>query len=220
MPKRASYHHGDLRRALLDAALALVEEDGIGAISLREVARKAGVSHNAPYHHFPDRGSLLAAIAEEGFSLLAKEMAEARAVAPSQRARLEACGRAYVRFALRSPAHFRVMFRPELAAAHEQPAVAQASMPAFDTLVASVIEAQEAGLAPAGDPMPVVLTCWSAVHGLASLWLDGPLARNPKGFGKSPDKLAAMVTSTLSGLLAGAAAASAKKPRVSGRASS
>src|SRR5215470_2775019 len=75
--KRAGYHHGDLRRALLEASLALVEESGIGALSLREVARKAGVSHNAPYHHFKDRGSLLAALAEEGFAELAREMAEA-----------------------------------------------------------------------------------------------------------------------------------------------
>jgi AcrR family transcriptional regulator len=77
--KRAAYHHGDLRRALLAASLDLVDEGGIGALSLREVARKAGVSHNAPYHHFRDRGSLLAALAEEGFAELAREMAEARA---------------------------------------------------------------------------------------------------------------------------------------------
>jgi AcrR family transcriptional regulator len=72
---RTGYHHGDLRRALLDASLALVAEGGIGALSLREVARKAGVSHNAPYHHFKDRGSLLAALAEEGFAELARTCA-------------------------------------------------------------------------------------------------------------------------------------------------
>src|SRR3954468_16224943 len=116
MPARRSYHHGDLRRTLLDASLALVEEQGIGALSLREVARKAGVTHNAPYHHFPDKGTLLAAISEEGFALLAREMTAARAGARDDpRSRLEACGQSYVRFALKSPAHFRVMFRPELA---------------------------------------------------------------------------------------------------------
>jgi AcrR family transcriptional regulator len=205
MAKRTTYHHGDLRRALLDASLALVDEAGIGALSLREVARKAGVSHNAPYHHFPDRGSLLAAIAEDGFIALASQMAAARAAAPTPRARLEACGIAYVRFAIGSPAHFRVMFRPELASPTEHPRVHQASVPALDILVQGVIEAQAAGLIPAGDPMPFVLTCWSAVHGLATLWLDGPLSLDTKGFGKSLDKLATMVVGTLSAMMVSAA---------------
>src|SRR6476661_4198967 len=111
MRKRTAYHHGDLRPALLQASLALIEEDGIGALSLREVARKAGVSHNAPYHHFKDRGSLLAALAEDGFATLAREMAAARAAAPDAQARLEACGLAYIRFALESRARFKLMFR-------------------------------------------------------------------------------------------------------------
>jgi len=206
--KRQGYHHGDLRRALLEASLGLVEESGIGALSLRAVARKAGVSHNAPYHHFKDRSSLLSALAEEGFTQLAGEMAAARAAAPDARARLEACGLAYVRFALKSGARFKLMFRPELAAtsASEEGALARASSPALETLTAAIIEAQKAGLAPAGDPMPLVLTCWSAVHGLASLWLDGPLARTRRAFGgASPEKLAASVTSTLATLLIGSA---------------
>src|SRR5262245_11839938 len=188
MSKRTAYHHGDLRPALLQASLALIDEAGIGALSLREVARKAGVSHNAPYHHFKDRGSLLAALAEEGFAQLAAEMAAARAAAPDARARLEACGLAYVRFALRSAARFKVMFRPELTAPSQEGdagAVARASMGPLDTLIAAVVDAQQAGLAPAGDPMPLVLTCWSTVHGLASLWLDGPLARRQRAFGAS-----------------------------------
>jgi AcrR family transcriptional regulator len=211
MTKRTAYHHGDLRRALLEASLALIDQGGIGALSLREVARKAGVSHSAPYHHFPDRGSLLAAIAEEGFAQLAKEMIAARAAAPSARARLEACGMAYVRFALKSPARFKVMFRPELAAPSEEGAVAKSSTPALDALTDAIIEAQKAGLAPAGDPMPLVLTSWSAVHGLASLWLDGPLARNPKGLGKSPERLASIVSSTLAGLMIGSVSAQPRR---------
>jgi AcrR family transcriptional regulator len=216
--KRTGYHHGDLRRALLDASLALVEEAGIGALSLREVARKAGVSHNAPYHHFKDRGSLLAALAEEGFAELAREMAEARAAAPDARVRLEACGLAYVRFALKSAARFKVMFRPELVAPSEEGAVARSSNPALETLTAAIVEAQTAGLAPPGDPMPLVLTCWSAVHGVASLCLDGPLARSQRAFGaSSPDKLAATVSSTLAALVIGAAAAPARSARRPGK---
>jgi len=211
--KRTAYHHGDLRRALLAASLDLVDEAGIGAISLREVARKAWVSHNAPYHYFPDRGSLLAALAEEGFAELAREMAEARSKAPDARARLDACGLAYVRFALRSPARFKVMFRPELAAPSEEGAVARSSTPALDTLTVAIKEAQAAGLAPAGDPMPLVLTCWAAVHGMASLWLDGPLARNHRLFGPSAEKLAGLLASTLAGLMIGAATAPTRAAR-------
>ena len=211
MAKRTAYHHGDLRRALLEASLALIDEAGIGALSLREVARKAGVSHSAPYHHFQDRGSLLAAIAEEGFAQLAQEMREARSAAPDPRVRLEACGVAYVRFALRSPARFKLMFRPELAGPGEEGAVAKSSTAALDTLAGAIGEAQAAGLAPAGDPMPLVLTAWSAVHGLASLWLDGPLARRGRMFGPSPEKLAAVVASTLASLMI--AAAKAPAPR-------
>jgi len=211
MPKKTAYHHGDLRPVLLEASLALIDQAGIGALSLREVARKAGVSHNAPYHHFKDRGSLLAALAEDGFAALAREMAQARAAAPDARARLEACGQAYVRFALRSPSRFKVMFRPELSAPSEEGAVAQSSIPALDTLTAAIVEAQAAGLAPAGDPRPLVLTCWSAVHGLASLWLDGPLARAHRTFGTSPDKLAATVPATLAALMIGAAHAAGKR---------
>ncbi len=205
MSKRTAYHHGDLRPALLRASLALIDESGIGALSLRQVARKAGVSHNAPYHHFKDRGSLLAALAEDGFAELAQEMGDARAAAPDAGARLEACGQAYIRFALKSPARFKLMFRPELTGAGAEAAVAASSTPALDTLTAAIIEAQAGGLAPAGDPRPLVLTCWAAVHGLASLWLDGPLARAHRSFATSTDKLTAIVPATLSTLLIGSA---------------
>jgi AcrR family transcriptional regulator len=210
--KPGGYHHGDLRRALLEASLTLVEESGIGALSLREVARKAGVSHNAPYHHFKDRGSLLAALTEEGFAQLAAEMAAARAAAPDARARVQACGLAYVRFALKSAARFKLMFRPELTDSGEA-ALPRASTGPLEVLTGAIGEAQQAGLAPAGDPMPLVLTCWSAVHGLASLWLDGPLARTQRAFGaSSPDALAAAVTSTLATLMIGAATAESAPP--------
>ena len=206
MSKKTAYHHGDLRHVLLEASLALIDESGIGALSLREVARKAGVSHNAPYHHFKDRGSLLAALVEDGFTVLAEEMVAARAAASDARARLEACGLAYIRFALKSPARFKLMFRPELTGPDAEAAVAQSSTAALDTLTAAIIEAQAGGLAPAGDPKPLVLTCWAAVHGLASLLLDGPLARAHRAFATSPDKLTGVVPATLTALLTGAAA--------------
>ena len=100
------YHHGDLRRAILNAALDVISADGPSALSLRDLARRAGVSHAAPAHHFKDRTGLLTAIAAEGYELLAATLAEA--------ADLKDAGVRYVRFAREHPAHFQVMFTPEL----------------------------------------------------------------------------------------------------------
>lgn len=206
--KRATYHHGDLRRVLIDASVELVESAGVSALSLREVARHAGVSHSAPYHYFPEKASLLAAVAEQGFVELARDMAAAQARVPDDPlALLEARGEAYVNFALRSPSRFRMMFRPELATPELYPTIYAASTAAFGMLVESVSACQREGLAPAGDPMPLVLTCWSAVHGLATLWLDGPLSKDPSGFGGSPERLTAMVVRTVSSLFAQAGTA-------------
>src|SRR5687767_14780705 len=128
-PKVASK---DLRRAVLDASVALVEEGGIGALSMREVARRAGVTHGAPYHHFPDRAAILAAIAEEGFVLLDGQMRRAlAATAATGLARFEACGRGYFAFAVAHPAHFKVMFRPELVDPKNHPNVDAAAARAF-----------------------------------------------------------------------------------------
>jgi len=212
-PTGDAYHHGDLRRALLEAALALIEQGGIEGLSLRAVARKAGVSHNAPYHHFPDRAGLLAAIAEEGFAQLAREIAAARAAAPAPRARMQACGLAYIRFALGSPARFKLMFRPELAPTATDGAANRAAAATLETLRGAIVEGQAAGLAPAGDPLPLVLTSWAAAHGLAALWLDGPLRRAPLFAGLSGDALAARLTSTLAGLMIDAAVSGPKKRR-------
>ena len=100
------YHHGDLRRVLLDAAVAAIAERGAAALSLRDLARRAGVSHAAPTHHFRDKAGLLTAVAAEGFALLGTALAEADDFA--------ATGVAYVRFATTHPGHFAVMFRPVL----------------------------------------------------------------------------------------------------------
>jgi len=104
------YHHGDLSRALIDAARALLEREGPSALSLRAVAREAGVSPAAPYHHFKDKGELLAAVAHQGWDLLNECLAEARERADSARARMAELGVAYVKFARANPALYRVMY--------------------------------------------------------------------------------------------------------------
>ncbi|MFK7989760.1 MAG: TetR/AcrR family transcriptional regulator [Sandaracinaceae bacterium] len=176
--KGGSYHHGDLRAALLEGALALIEEGGVSALSLRAVARRVGVSAGAPYHHFPSRSALLAAIAMDGFSRLHAAI-DASMEGIDGPERLDACGVGYVRFALSNPAHFRVMFRPELASREEFPEVEECASPVFRHLIGLVQRGQEEGSVPAGDWQPQVLLAWAACHGLASLLLDGPIQSEP-----------------------------------------
>lgn len=181
-PKPAGqYHHGDLRRALIDAALHLVEEQGVAALSLRELARRLGVSHAAPAHHFGDRLGLLVAMAADGFEHLAAAMeAAADGLAPGP-ARLEAVGQAYLRFALDHPAHVQVMFGPEVGGMKVRPPELRAPGDRARRLLDGTIEAL-AGLPPRArgtprDPFVEAHTfaTWALLHGAARLWIDGPL---------------------------------------------
>ena len=162
----------DLRRALLDAAAELIAEQGPGAVSLREIARRCGVSHAAPAHHFGDRAGLLAALAAEGFRGLADALAAVEAA--TGRERLVAQGRAYVAYATASPGRFPVMFRTELCDQTSEELLA-ARTEAFAALEGAVRDAQAEGWAPAAGHDAAVLTAWASVHGLATLWMDGGL---------------------------------------------
>lgn len=152
------YHHGDLRAALLDAADALLDQGGDGAVSLREAARMAGVSPTAAYRHFADKEALLAALALRGFEAFGASMAAA--VARGDVSPHVARGRAYLLFALARPGRFRLMFGPLLARAGAHPALLAASRAAFDALRANAADADAA------------LRSWGMVHGLAHLMLD------------------------------------------------
>jgi AcrR family transcriptional regulator len=171
--KSGAYHHGNLRRVLLEAAVRVVEKEGVAALSLHALTRRAGVSSGAPYHHFHSREELLAAIADQGFGLLANEMRHAAEDAGDAAAHLEGLGRGYIRFALAHRGHFRVMFRPELRAhlGEELNDLGEA----FTLLKQAIDRCQKEGLAPPGDPMPLILLAWSAVHGASVLWVDGSL---------------------------------------------
>jgi AcrR family transcriptional regulator len=203
MPKRPPPRPADLKRAVLDASLALVEEGGIAALSMREVARRANVTHGAPYHHFADRAAIVAGLAEEGFELLTREMRTAMEKKPAGSIeRFEALGQAYVRFAVRHPAYMRIMFRPELAGPDDHPVVDAAASGAMELLVECVTECQKSGsMLKNEDPMGIVLTSWATMHGLASLWLDGPLCRL-HGWSGSANELARHVAGLLGKLLA------------------
>ncbi len=171
------YHHGDLRRALIDASLALIAEEGFGALTLREVARRAGVTHAAPYRHFADKEALLAAVAEEGFRTMAEQMRERMVQEMAPNERLNACGVAYVLFAVRNPSHFRVMFGPHFTRQGQHEGLKMEGEHAFGLLVQSLVQGQQAGVLREGEPMPLALMAWSVVHGLASLLVDGVLER-------------------------------------------
>lgn len=168
--RRRASQDQDLRRALLDAAADLVASSGPGQVSLREIARRCGVSHAAPAHHFADRATLLSALAAEGFRGLTSALA---AVPPSAgRPHLAEMGVAYVTYAAGAPGHFPVMFRPELLAEGD-PELVDARQAAFDALGDAVVAAQADGWAVGADHDAAVMTAWSTAHGLATLWLDG-----------------------------------------------
>ena len=178
--RKASYHHGDLRRALLDAALATVAEGGVASLSLREAARRAGVSSAAPYHHFASAEALVGALCEEGFAGLAGAMREGIARAGDDpRARMMEMGRGYVRYAVTHPAHFRLMFSKAPPDDLSHPAGGEAS--GFELMLGGIQGLQAAGLAPGGSAAPFALLAWASVHGLASLLIDGPLANGLLG---------------------------------------
>ena len=174
-PARSTpYHHGNLREALLESAIRLIAEAGPDAFTLREVARRAGVSHNAPYRHFHDKGDLLAAVAAEGYNELTAAMTAAGAAATSPRERLRHAGLAYVAFALRRPEHFTVMFEAA-PAKHQCPEAEEARKLAFATLLAFVEQCQQKNQLPPGDPLPFALLAWTWVHGIAKLAITGRL---------------------------------------------
>ncbi|APR77424.1 Transcriptional regulator, TetR family protein [Minicystis rosea] len=161
----------DLRSAILVASLALIEKEGVAALSMREVARRLGVTHQAPYHHFDGRGAILQAIVDEGFTKLWEALDRAMVPGGPALENIAAAGHAYVQFALANPGHFRVMFRPELLSERKH----ESGVPdGFAILVECVKACQREGYIAEGNPMPFVLLAWSTVHGVASLSLDGP----------------------------------------------
>jgi len=175
--KQGAYHHGNLQRALLDAALMLVEREGPKGVSLRAVARLAGVSPAAPYRHFAGKEGLLAAVAEEGFRAMSDDMqAASDAHKDVPLAEFRAIGLAYVKFAASHTSHFRVMFGPEVSDKSSHKGLREASERAFDIMVAAIADCQRPDL-EAGEvnPRRLAVAAWSTFHGLATLLADGQL---------------------------------------------
>ncbi|MEA1674059.1 TetR/AcrR family transcriptional regulator [Nitrospirillum sp. BR 11163] len=180
--EKAAYHHGNLRDALVRTALALLEESGVEALTLRAAARGAGVSAMAPYRHFADKADLLAAVAEQGYTDLRDRLAQADRAADPRRALVEQ-GVAYVLFALERPALFRIMFGAPVSGLMPSSPAADS---AYDILAARVV-----GLVPEEKREAAVVAAWSLVHGLACLTVDGRLHREADT--ASPEALARQV---------------------------
>ncbi|MFD9726148.1 TetR/AcrR family transcriptional regulator [Streptomyces sp. NPDC059072] len=186
--KRSTYRHGNLRNALLDAALELAREGGPDAVSLREVTRRAGVSPNAAYRHFADRGALVHGVSQAAMAQVALTMeAEIARAAPvgsadddpagHARARFRAVGTGYIRFAVTEPGLFRTAFHvpADMAYATDTTAAGAGGLTPFELLGTALDDLVETGLLPAERRPGAEFLAWSAVHGLAVLTIDGPL---------------------------------------------
>jgi len=190
-PRRRAYHHGDLRRALLEAALTLAERDGVSALTLRGVARRAGVSHAAPAHHFGDLLGLLRALADESFEALRAHMLAAMRDAPDAATALRRSGIAYVEFATQNPGRFRAMFHPAIVDQSGRPSAAEAG--AYDVLLGGIRALNAGRTLSAAEAAALALGAWAPMHGLAALAVDRQLAG--KGLATTdPVELALLLT--------------------------
>jgi AcrR family transcriptional regulator len=184
---KATYHHGNLRQALVRAALELLEESGETALSLRAVARRAGVSPAAPYRHYADREALVSAIAAVGYRELAERLAAAHP-SPSTPEQLASVAIAYVEFALERPALFRIMFGEPCDRDDNERVAATAAVSAYVRSIAQ-------RTFPQADVDAVATAIWALVHGLAFLYLDGKLDA------PTPSAVADRVTAAIQALL-------------------
>jgi AcrR family transcriptional regulator len=169
------YHHGDLRRALVEEAVRTIQTHGVETLTLRTVGERLGVSRTALYRHFADKPALLAAVGREGFRMLRLTLTEAWQQNGRGREGFEAMGIAYVRFAVDHPSHYRVMFGGFIESCEKDAAFIEEATAAFQVLVDSLLEQQRAGLVRNDDPLLLARMIWSLVHGIAMLVIDGQL---------------------------------------------
>ncbi|MEM7010759.1 MAG: TetR/AcrR family transcriptional regulator [Verrucomicrobiota bacterium] len=186
----SSYHHGNLRNAILQAGLKHLEAEGADSLSLRKMTDKIGVSHTAAYRHFQDKPAFLADLAAHGFDQLSANAREAfGAHSDDPKAALCAYGQAYVLFAVEHPNLFRVMFGSERLGGGDS------AKHAFDLLIEAVERNRASGFIQTEDVRPKVMSCWAMVHGLASLAVDGQL--------KGVENLSDLIESALQDLIYG-----------------
>jgi AcrR family transcriptional regulator len=174
--RKTAYHHGDLRSALIDAALVLIRANGANALSLREVAKQAGVSHTAPYRHFTDKHALLATIAQEGFRRLGQAMADVESGHDDPQTQLIEAGRAYVELAVRNPEITQLMFGGFIDPQRCSDELIADADKAYKGLVKIIENGQASGLLKSRDSQELALAAWSMAHGFAMLVTGGQVA--------------------------------------------
>jgi AcrR family transcriptional regulator len=177
--KRRSYHHGDLRRALLEETTRTIQQEGVDAVTLRAVGKRLGVSRTALYRHFADKPALLAAVAREGFQAFTRDLTHAWTTAGGGRAGFRAMGAAYVKFAMANPSHYRVMFGAFKDLCERDAQLAADAQASFQVLLDAVVMLQKDGLVRADPPQTLAQYIWAAVHGVAMLAIDGQLGPDP-----------------------------------------
>jgi AcrR family transcriptional regulator len=177
--KKLKYHHGELRSALIEAALQILTTSGIDGLSLRVLARATGVTQAAPYSHFRDKDDLLAAVAETGFQRLALQMAEEATGQPNVQARIEKLMGAYIRFAVANKPLFQLMFSRELSAMKDYPTLAMTAGKSYSLISAAL--AQKGG--PAEETRFLTVAIWSLCHGLTTLIIDEKIKLEQFGAG-------------------------------------
>jgi len=172
-----SYHHGDLKNALIKAGVKILAKDGVGGLSLRKVAKQAGVSHAAPYSHFADKQALIAAISTEGFKQLYKKIASVRETHSKKPSTLLLeTARAYIQFAMNEPDRFKLMFSSIIEKEKDYPEFVEASYENFQQLVSVVETCQQAGLLKPRPSDLMAVSVWSSVHGMIMLILEGQVS--------------------------------------------
>src|SRR6185295_16391997 len=174
------YHHGNLRRGLLDEALSTIRAEGVDGLTLREIGARVGVSRTALYRHFADKRALLAAVATEGFRTLREQLIAAWEEGGRGRPAFESMGVAYIRFAAANPSHYRVMFGGFVDPDACDPELAAEAAGAFQALVDALAALQRDGTMRTEDTVTMARFVWAVVHGVAMLGIDGQL-REPCG---------------------------------------
>jgi len=172
------YHHGDLKNALISAGVEILAKEGTAGLSLRKVAQRAGVSHSAPYAHFKDRQSLIAAISTEGFKQLYDELDTAvLAQAGDPKGQLAEGAWAYVQFAMNNTDTFKIMFSGVLEKEKDYPSFVEVSRKTFERVVDIVRTCQNAGVLRPAPPELMAVSIWGQMHGIVSLVLEGQIPR-------------------------------------------
>lgn len=174
---KKSYHHGDLKNALIEAGIAVLAEEGEFGISLRKVALRAGVSHAAPYAHFTDKQALVAAISTEGLSRMSRSIDAIHLRWNDDPLReLVEIAWAYLCFAIQAPAHFKITFSGAVKKEQDYPDFITLTQKNFSALEQVVEHCQSAGILEAGPPEVIAIGVWSQVHGLASLMVENQIS--------------------------------------------